>query len=199
MQAESPGQRGAREKLGELGAAALSDAELVALLLGTGTSGEPVSVLAERVLCAIGGARALARTGVGQLANLRGVGLARRQARGRDRARRRVAARPLERARRSAAARDVVPRVWPLLASQQQEEIWAIALASVSGCSRGGSSREGAEPPARLSMADVFRQLIREGAAATILVHIIMGVATPARRISQFTERRAGGRAGSDI
>ena len=41
---------GPRERLARLGAAALSDSELLAVLLGTGRAGEGVSLLAARVL-----------------------------------------------------------------------------------------------------------------------------------------------------
>ena len=62
-----------RERLLKLGAATLSDAELIALLLGTGTRGEPVHDMARRLLAEAGGLSGLrladpatvARKGVG--------------------------------------------------------------------------------------------------------------------------------------
>ena len=71
-----PGDR-PRERLSALGPAALSDAELLALVLGTGNARESVLELAGRLLATIGGLGALARLGPGELASLPGLGPAR--------------------------------------------------------------------------------------------------------------------------
>lgn len=65
-----------RERLASLGAAALSDAELVALHLGTGRRGEPVAGLAHTLLSEWGGVAGLARADVDELARTPGVGAA---------------------------------------------------------------------------------------------------------------------------
>jgi DNA repair protein RadC len=65
-----------REKLLEKGAGALSDAELVAVLLRTGTAGTDVLELARQWLDEIGGLENLARADPRQIAARRGVGLA---------------------------------------------------------------------------------------------------------------------------
>ncbi|MET0344461.1 MAG: DNA repair protein RadC [Polyangiales bacterium] len=186
-------RQGPREKLRDLGVAALSDTELVALLLGTGTAEEPVAVLAERVLWAIGGAHALARAGVAQLADLRGVGAgkAARLAAAIELGRR-VAARPLPRGAKIGSSEDIYRAFGPLLASQQQEELWAVALdvrqrvlARIQ-VARGGLSA------CPVSLADVFRPLLREGASAMILVHNHpSGLADPSVEDLAFTERLA--------
>jgi len=67
-----------REKLLKLGAAALSDAELLALLLRTGVRGEGVLRLAERVLAHTGGYAELLHGGCARLAGIRGLGPAKR-------------------------------------------------------------------------------------------------------------------------
>ena len=56
-----------RERLRRLGVDALSDAELLALVLGTGRPSEPVLVLATRLLADAAGARGLLRKGPGEL------------------------------------------------------------------------------------------------------------------------------------
>jgi len=66
-----------RERLLAHGPAALSDAELLALVLGTGTRAEPVAALASRVLSEAGGPGGLARADVSQLAAIQGCGRAR--------------------------------------------------------------------------------------------------------------------------
>jgi DNA repair protein RadC len=185
--------RGAREKLSERGIDSLSDAELLALLLGTGTSEAPVSVLAERLLVQLGGLQKLSRASLGQLAAVRGVGSGKsaRIAAGLELGRR-VAARPLERGSRISSSEDVFRAFGPLLARQQHEELWAIALdarqriLSRIQLARGGLST------CPVSIADVFRPLIREGAAAMIVIHNHpSGAPDPSPEDLAFTERVA--------
>lgn len=63
-----------RERLIALGAGALSDAELVAIHLGTGRRGEHVLTLARTLLQEWGGVAGLSRAGVDELARTPGVG-----------------------------------------------------------------------------------------------------------------------------
>lgn len=65
-----------RERLVALGHAALSDAELVAIQLGTGRRGEGVLALARALLADWGGVGGLAKVEVDELARTPGVGLA---------------------------------------------------------------------------------------------------------------------------
>jgi DNA repair protein RadC len=65
-----------RERLAARGAASLSDAELVALLLGTGRAGEEVTLAAARVLKESGGLWALRRMGFAELMRMPGIGAA---------------------------------------------------------------------------------------------------------------------------
>jgi len=71
---ERPPSERPRERLRALGPGALSDAELLALLLGTGTAREGVLDLAARVLSAVGGLGALSRLASSELAALPGLG-----------------------------------------------------------------------------------------------------------------------------
>lgn len=66
-----------REKLLTRGAAALSDAEVLALLLGTGQRGMPALALAQRLLADAGGVRGLLDRPAAALAALPGLGPAR--------------------------------------------------------------------------------------------------------------------------
>ena len=63
-----------RERLSRLGPTTLSDAELLALILGTGRAGEDVGSLAIRILKDSGGFWALARMSVTELARIAGIG-----------------------------------------------------------------------------------------------------------------------------
>ena len=63
-----------REKLLARGAGALSDAELLALLLRTGTAGRGVLQMAQEVLDAFGGVAGLLHAGVDDLKRVKGLG-----------------------------------------------------------------------------------------------------------------------------
>jgi DNA repair protein RadC len=67
-----------RERLLALGAAALTDAELVALLLRTGTTGRSVLQLADDLLARTGGVAGLLHTSPAELAAVKGLGPAKR-------------------------------------------------------------------------------------------------------------------------
>ena len=62
-----------RERLRELGASYLSNAELIAILLRTGTRGESVLSLATRLLTRFAGMAGMARVSYGELCSLKGI------------------------------------------------------------------------------------------------------------------------------
>jgi DNA repair protein RadC len=66
-----------RERLLEAGPQALSDGELLAILLGTGVRGQPVAELARRILSDWGGLTALLGSAPAELSRTKGVGPAR--------------------------------------------------------------------------------------------------------------------------
>ena len=63
-----------REKLKLRGSAALSDGELLAIILNTGLPGETVTDVSQRLLAHHGGLRGLFRLDVAELARVRGLG-----------------------------------------------------------------------------------------------------------------------------
>ena len=65
---------GPRERLLRLGATKLSDAELVSIVLGTGSPGCNVHVFATKLLHDLGGLRGLTMAGARRLARLQGLG-----------------------------------------------------------------------------------------------------------------------------
>jgi DNA repair protein RadC len=187
---------GPREKLRERGVDCLSDGELLAILLGTGTREEPVPAMAEKILLRLGGLRGLARVGLGELSAHSGVGesKAARIAAALELGRR-VHALPLDRGTRIGSSEDLYRAFGPLLSHLPHEELWAIALDARQRVlariliARGGVSACPATP------ADVFRPLLRESASAMVLVHNHpSGACEPSSEDLAFTERlsRAG-------
>jgi DNA repair protein RadC len=179
-----------------VGTEGLSDAELLALLLGTGGQREPVGVLASRVLHELGGLPALARVGAGALEQLPGVGptKASRIVAAVELGRR-VASRPLPRGARIGSSRDVDAALRPRLAHLDAERFLAVALDAKNRpvgeveVARGGLSA------CPVSPADVFRALLREAAAGVVFVHNHpSGEPSPSAEDVALTERlrRAG-------
>jgi len=166
----------------------LTDGELLALLIGTGSSGESASQVANSLLELGGGLQGLARLGPNVLAKRRGVGPAK--------AARLVAAFEIGRRGLRAPARlalrswhDVVTWAHPRLALLEHEEVW---LLSLDGRNRLKSERciaRGGLHGCALLPHDILRPALRDGASAIILVHNHpSGDPTPSRADIQMTQ-----------
>ena len=73
---DMPGNERPRERLMQYGANALSNAELLAIILRTGTAQENVLRLAERILARYQGLQALSQTSPEELQQVAGLGAA---------------------------------------------------------------------------------------------------------------------------
>ena len=170
---ETPSQDRPRERLLQLGAGALTAAELLAILIGTGTSGASAPAVAAALL-AVGGpdlAR-LASRSAAELASVTGIG--------RAKAARVVAAlelgrrlleegRPVRTRIRSPA--DVYRWFAPRLADLAAEEFHVLALDSQSGVLRDLLVTRGILNSSLVHPREVFRGAIAEAAAGIIVVH----------------------------
>jgi DNA repair protein RadC len=161
-----------RERLSRLGAPALSDAELLAVLIGTGRAGEDAVLLAARLLRLSGGLWKLGCMSPVELSLLPGLG-------------------PAKAARLCAAfeagSRALVPphplgaplsnsemvfaRFGRRLMSSRVERFWVI---SVDAKNRVQAEREvarGGRSHCQVDPAEIFRLLISESASGAIFVH----------------------------
>jgi DNA repair protein RadC len=180
-----------RERLAAVGAEHLADAELLAIVLGTGTRRLPVTEVAEGLLRAAGGLAGLSLAAELELRDQAGVGPVRAAVvlAALELGRRAAAARPA-RGQRLAGASDVWTYFRARLAPLRVEEFWAVALDvrhRVQGelCVARGSLT-GVEVHPR----DVFRPLIRAAAAAVIFCHNHpSGDPTPSRQDIELTGR----------
>lgn len=187
---------GPRERMAAVGVEGLSDAELLALLLGTGARQEPVGVLASRLLRELGGLAGLSRIGAGALAQRPGLGptKASRIVAAVELGRR-VVSRPLAWGARMASSRDIDAALRPRLADAEVEHFLAIALDAKNRPIREILIARGGLSACPVSPSDVFRALLREAAAGVVFVHNHpSGEPTPSAEDMILTDRlrRAG-------
>jgi DNA repair protein RadC len=164
---------GPRERAAETGVESLGDAELLALVLGTGCTGVPVAVLAATMLEDHGGIGGLARAGIGELAAVPGMGAAK--------AARVVAAIELGRRAAAAASLGAFPKMtdreavdaWarPRLATLDHEELWVLALDGRHGLRAARRVASGGIHGLHVTARDPLRFVLREAASGFVLVH----------------------------
>ncbi len=162
-----------RERLWALGASALTSAELVAILLGTGEAGVEARQLAEALLDRGGGSlRTLAARPPAELTRTRGVGPAKGA---RLLAAFEVAARLVQEQwpalPRVRAPEDVAALLGPRLRDLAVEEFHVLALDSQSRVRRDVLVTRGLLNSALVHPREVFRAAIAEAAAGIIVVH----------------------------
>jgi len=162
-----------RERLRSLGVRSLSQRELLALVVGSGSAGASATEVAERVMRLTGGSlQRLASLDTGVLERVPGVG--------RATAARILAA--LELGRRAAAEAwgegawlrgpgDVFALMGPRLRDAAQEEFHALLLNSRHRVLREVLVTRGILDSAPIHPREVLRAAVTEGAAAIILVH----------------------------
>ncbi len=163
-----------RERLQELGAAALSDAELLALVLGCGSNGVNAMDAARRLLIEAGGLEGMADNELIQICQLPGVG----QAKGaRVLAALELGIRAVEqKKRRNLSGRfvcsaDVHDVFRARLAPLRHEVFIVIGLNSRNKCVKEHVVARGSVNECRVDPAEVFRPLIVAAASQAILVH----------------------------
>jgi DNA repair protein RadC len=180
-----------RELAARLGAASLSDSELVAVLLGTGRRGEDVALLAARVLQEAGGLWALARMSVAELGRIRGIGPAKAA---------RLAA-AFEAGSRGLLSPDTIAA--PLSNSEMvflrygrrlmTSHIERFVVISVDAKNRVRAEREvarGGRTTCQVDPAEVFRFLVSQSASGAIFVHNHpSGDPEPSAQDLELTER----------
>lgn len=161
-----------RERLARMGPSALSDPELLAVLLGTGTRGRPVHDLAHSLLSArTGGLKDLVRLTPSELCALPGLGLAR--------AARVLAA--LELGRRAQRGEDPRPRLFhaqdvfrylqPSLAALRREVFHVLCLSPRNVLLQDARVAEGTTNLCPVDPREVFQAALSVRASAIILAH----------------------------
>lgn len=180
-----------RERLVAHGPRPLSDAELLAIVLGSGVMGMNAVEVAQALLTFSGGLAGLARASIEELRGQPGVGPARAAAvlAALEIGRRSVGERP-ERGRRIGSASDVWMHLRARLAACAVEEFWALALDVRHRLLWEACLARGSLTGVEVHPRDVFRPLIRGGVAAVIFCHNHpSGDPSPSRQDLELTAR----------
>jgi DNA repair protein RadC len=190
-----PEEERPRERLYRKGPASLADAELLAILLGTGTMGQTALDLARELLTGDGALSKLAGREVGELKRQKGVGLAK--------ATKLAAAFELARRLRSRAdggakalgsPEAVFSRFGPLMEDLKKEVFRVVLLNSQNGYIKDEIISEGTLSASLVHPREVFQPAIRESAASLILVHNHpSGDPTPSREDVRLTRQLVEG------
>lgn len=161
-----------RERLGQAGPAALSIAELVGLIWGTGIPGRPAELLAEEALDRLDGLPGLAAASAADLAALPGVGPARaaRLAAAFELGRRATTAWP-DRRWTIRAPRDLADRLLPDMGRLEREELRVVLLDARNAVRSVSTVYVGNVSAALVRIGELFRDGVRRQAAGLILVH----------------------------
>jgi DNA repair protein RadC len=164
---------GPRERAAALGVESLGDAELIAVVLGTGYTGVPVGVLAATLIEEHGGLGGLARAGLGELIDRAGVGMAKgaRLAAAVELGRRVAFAASLEASTKLPDREAVEAWARPRLATIDHEELWVLALDGRHGLRAARRVASGGIHGLHVAPRDALRVAVREAASAIVLVH----------------------------
>jgi len=181
-----------RERLLAHGAAPLSDAELLALLLRTGARGRAATQLARQLLAG-GGLSTLAQAAPGELAAIAGIGPAKAATLlAAFELARRLAATPLQRGERLGSPGDVHRHFHPRLRDAPTEQFHILLLDARHRVLRSVLTSQGTLTASLVHPREVFRPALREGAAALVLVHNHpSGDPTPSLEDREITRRLA--------
>lgn len=170
--AEMPDEERPRERLARLGPSALTTAELLAILLRTGTSREDVLQVASRLLQERTGLRALASTDLATLASTHGIGPAKAT----------TIAAAFELGRRLAmegevlrptvsSPSDIAKLLQPEMELLEQEELRVLVLDTRNRVLTQSTVYRGSVNTAGGRVAEMFREVIRQNGTAIAIAH----------------------------
>jgi DNA repair protein RadC len=161
-----------RERLIYAGPAALSTAELLAIILRVGGRGENAIRMAERLLSRFGGLAGLARAGFDELRGQHGMGEAKATQikAALELGRRLLATSPLERPQITGPA-DAANLLQLEMQQLEQEQLRTVLLDTKNFVQRVSTVYSGSLNSAVVRIGEVFRDAIRANAASIIVAH----------------------------
>lgn len=161
-----------RERLRMRGAESLSNAELVAILLRTGTNGENVVAVAQRILAKFEGLRGLGAAGFGELCAQRAMGEAKaaQLIAAVELGKRTVHAQPPER-RIIRSPEDGFSLLFADMALLDREQLRVILLSTRNEVLAVREVYRGNVSSALVRVGEVFNAAVRDGCPSIIVVH----------------------------
>ncbi len=162
-----------REKLRDKGKAALSDAELVAILIGSGNRQESAVDLCKRVLASVdNNLNALGKLSIKQLMDFKGIGEAKAIsiAAGMELGRRRRGEDALYQ-QKITSSKSVFELMQPILGELPHEEFWIIYMNNSNKVIQKGQLSKGGITGTLVDVRLVLKKALEVGATGIILVH----------------------------
>lgn len=180
-----------RERLLAKGPDALSDAQLLAILLRTGRRDSSAVQVAIELLSQLGGLSGLAKSGVDELCSIQGVGPAKAaQLKAAVELGRRSLVVPLSTGTRVSSSADLFRHFYPLLRDRKQELFKIVLLDAKNTVVKETTISEGSLTLSVVHPREVFAPAIRESAAAVIFLHNHpSGDPTPSPEDRRLTDR----------
>ena len=181
-----------REKMMAQGKTALSNAELLAILLGSGSANESAVALSRRILASVGNSlTALGKQTLAQLTAFKGIGEAKAITilAATEMGRRRAAETP-EPQPKIEAPRHVFTLMQPLIGDLPHEEFWVLYLNSANRVIHKCRLSSGGITHTNVDIRLLFKNALEQGAVSLILVHNHpSGSTTPSKEDIKLTER----------
>jgi DNA repair protein RadC len=170
---ELPADERPREKLQLRGPGALSNAELLAIILNTGSQGESVMALAQRILAEGGGGlRGLMRRDLDGLVGVRGLGPAKAiKLLATIELSKRIAALAPEERQQVKTPEDLAVLFTPALTALDHEELRVALLDTKHRVERVTTVYQGSVNAAQVRVAEVFKEAVRANAPAIAIAH----------------------------
>ena len=162
-----------REKLVQKGSSVLSDAELIAILIGSGSRNESAVELSKRILASTGhNLNELGKLSVNQLMRFKGIGEAKavtiaaaleigRRRRGED----------TQKITKITGSHDVFELLYPLIGELQHEEFWIVYLNNSNKVIHKAQLSKGGITGTLVDVRLVLKQALELGAVGIILAH----------------------------
>jgi len=161
-----------REKLIERGPQSLTEAELVAILLRTGSTGQSALDCARSLLAEFGGLKGLDNALAAEMAAVKGIGPAKgAEVKAGLELGRRLAREKWESGRALKSSEDVYRDFSERLAKEKREMFYVVLLTNKNKKIREVKISEGSLTASLVHPREVFNPVIRESAAAVIFVH----------------------------
>jgi DNA repair protein RadC len=169
---ELPEEERPREKLIQNGASSLSDTELIAIILSSGTRAESAMQIAQRILLKAHDLKTLSAMSVKELSDFSGIGPARATSlKAALELARRYKEKLSEAQPKFSSSQMVFEYFGPGFRGKSQEEFWTIALDAKNKLISSAQITRGTLMGSLVHPRDIFEMAIRNKAAGIIILH----------------------------